>query len=78
MTGCLVLSMFPPRLPPCHLLNGQKGCSISQASSEAVDDTVCNAEMCGLQHGDEIVRAGERISLTVRRVERTMPQLLRL
>ena len=49
-----------------------------QAVSEVLDATVCNWVACGLQPGQTLVREGERGSLTVRRVERTVKNLLRL
>ena len=61
-----------------HCLPGAHQLVCSQASIDIVDDTVCNANTFGLQHGDELLRQGERVSLTVRRVERVMPRLLRL
>ena len=52
--------------------------STSQADAEVLDATVCNLEACGLQQGHVVSRDAERVSLTVRRVERVMPNLLRL
>ncbi len=49
-----------------------------QVPLDIIDDTVCNAHACSLRHGDKLMREGERVSLTVRRVERVMPRLLRL
>ena len=50
----------------------------AQVCTDIIDDTVCNADMCGVRHGERLERHGERVSLTVRRVERVMPRLLRL
>ncbi len=52
--------------------------TLPQVSTDVIDDTVCNAHACGMRRGAELVRPGERVSLTVRRVERVMPRLLRL
>lgn len=49
-----------------------------QAESEVLDATVCNLNVCGLQQGHVLSRDAERVSLTVRRVERVMQNLLRL
>lgn len=51
---------------------------IDEAESEVLDVTVCNLEVCGVQQGHVVARDRERVSLTVRRVERVMPNLLRL
>ena len=42
-----------------------------QVTEDVMHDGIANLEMTGLQAGDRIVRQGERLSLTVRRVLRT-------
>lgn len=49
-----------------------------QVESEVLDATVCNLGACGLQQGQVVARDAERVSLTVRHVERVMQNLLRL
>lgn len=78
--ACVSLSVSPGRL---ERVNTSNRLLISeqvfpQASTEVIDDTVCNAHVCGLETGDVLAREGERISLTVRRVQCVMPRLLRL
>lgn len=42
---------------------------------ESVDDSVVNLQQAGVRAGQQLVRRGERISLTVRRVLHTYQSL---
>ncbi|GLC61181.1 hypothetical protein PLESTB_001728400 [Pleodorina starrii] len=50
---------------------------IEEVSEELLDESVANLDMYGLSPGTTLPRGGERISLTVRRVARVMPSILR-
>ena len=43
---------------------------ILEAAVESIDGSVVNADVAGLQIGQQLPRGGERISLTIRRVLR--------
>jgi alkylated DNA repair protein alkB family protein 6 len=56
------------------------GClhGIDALETEHIDASIVNGEGVGLQPGDELLRGGERISLTVRRVLKVKKNLLQL
>ncbi|KXZ45946.1 hypothetical protein GPECTOR_49g530 [Gonium pectorale] len=51
--------------------------SIDEVYEERLDESVANLHMYGMEPGGLLPRGGERISLTVRRVARVLPSLLR-
>ncbi|PNH04054.1 putative alpha-ketoglutarate-dependent dioxygenase ABH6 [Tetrabaena socialis] len=51
--------------------------SIDEVQEEVLDGSVANLALCGAEEGAVLPRGGERISLTVRRVARVLPSLLR-
>lgn len=51
---------------------------IDAAEVEQLDDTLMNTQATGLKPGDALPRAGERISLTARRVLKVKKNLLKL
>ncbi|GIL86600.1 hypothetical protein Vretimale_11510 [Volvox reticuliferus] len=51
--------------------------SIEEVKEEWLDGSVANLHMYGILPGTALPRGGERISLTVRRVARVMPSILR-
>jgi hypothetical protein len=50
---------------------------MQQVGEELMDESLVNLDMYGMSPGQTLPRGGERISLTVRRVARVMPAILR-
>ncbi|MEW5302657.1 MAG: hypothetical protein WDW38_011615 [Sanguina aurantia] len=51
---------------------------IDQVEAETVDATVANCKQSGVLHGDSMLREGERVSLTIRRVVRVFKNMFKL
>eukprot|EP01024_Parvocaulis_polyphysoides_P027012 TRINITY_DN24569_c0_g1_i1.p2 TRINITY_DN24569_c0_g1~~TRINITY_DN24569_c0_g1_i1.p2 ORF type:complete len:226 (-),score=32.80 TRINITY_DN24569_c0_g1_i1:275-952(-) len=51
---------------------------ILEVETERIDDSVANFQECGFQVGQDVEREGERISLTVRNVKKSLKSIIRL